>query len=157
MIDNLTLLEIIDSYLEGTPFFLVELKVKTGNRIMVFIDGDQGVTIEDCVALSRYIETKLDRNVEDYSLEVSSAGADAPLKFKRQYPRHVGRTLLIKLKDNLELKGELLAADDQCIRVKTTEKASSPQGKPKKVTVEKVLRYEDIVEARIELSFKSLK
>lgn len=154
MIDNFKLLEIIDTYLEGTPFFLVELKVKTGNRIMVFIDGDHGVTIEDCVALSKYIESKLDRDVEDYSLEVSSAGADAPLKFKRQYPRHIGRTLRIKLKDNEEIKGELMATDEQGITVKTTEKATTPQGKSKKVNVEKVLRFDDIVEARIELSFK---
>ena len=154
MIDNFKLLEIIDAYLEGTPFFLVELKVKTGNRIMVFIDGDQGVTIDDCANLSRYIESKLDRNVEDYSLEVSSAGADAPLKFKRQYPKHVGRTLRLKLRDNIELQGELTAVNESGIIVKTLEKQKTPEGKQKRVTVEKGLSFDDILEARIELSFK---
>jgi len=154
VIDNFKLLEIIDAYLEGTPFFLVELKVKTGNRIMVFIDGDQGVTIDDCANLSRYIESKLDRNVEDYSLEVSSAGADAPLKFKRQYPKHVGRTLRLKLRDNIELQGELTAVNESGIIVKTLEKQKTPEGKQKRVTVEKGLSFDDILEARIELSFK---
>ncbi len=154
MIDNFKLLEIIDAYLEGTPFFLVELKVKTGNRIMVFIDGDQGVTIDDCANLSRYIESKLDRNVEDYSLEVSSAGADAPLKFKRQYPKHVGRNLRLKLRDNIELQGELTAVNESGIIVKTLEKQKTPEGKQKRVTVEKAFSFDDIMEARIELSFK---
>ncbi|MEJ5302954.1 MAG: ribosome assembly cofactor RimP [Bacteroidales bacterium] len=154
MIDNFKLLEIIDTYLEGTPFFLVELKVKTGNRIMVFIDGDQGVSIDDCVNLSRHIESKLDRNIEDYSLEVSSAGADSPLKFKRQYPKHIGRTLHVKHKDNNEFRGELVAVNDKEIVLKILEKQKTPQGKPKRVLVEKAIPYEEILEARIELSFK---
>jgi ribosome maturation factor RimP len=154
VIDNFKLLEIIDTYLEGTPFFLVELKVKTGNRIMVFIDGDQGVSIDDCVNLSRHIESKLDRNIEDYSLEVSSAGADTPLKFKRQYPKHIGRTLQVKHNDNSEFRGELVAVNDKEIVLKILEKQKTPQGKPKRVLVEKAIPYEEILEARIELSFK---
>lgn len=154
MIDNFKLLEIIDTYLEGTLFFLVELKVKTGNRIMVFIDGDQGVSIDDCVNLSRHIESKLDRSIEDYSLEVSSAGADSPLKFKRQYPKHIGRILYVKHKDNSEFRGELVAVNDREIVIKISEKQKTPQGKQKRVLVEKAISYEEILEARIELSFR---
>ncbi len=154
MLDNFKLLEIIDSYLEGTPFFLVELKVKPGNRILVFIDGDQGVTIDDCVNLSRYIESKLDRNLEDYALEVSSAGADAPLKLKRQYPKHVGRTLRLKLRDNVEIKGELVEVKDNGLIIRTTEKQNALKGQKKTLTIEKEFPFDVILEARIELSFK---
>ena len=132
MIEKIKVLELIDSALEGGDKFLVNLKIAPGNRIYVDIDGDAGVTIDDCVALSRAIEGGLNRDEEDFELMVSSAGADQPLKMARQYPRHIGRTLDVELMTGESIVGEMTAADGEgfSIHVKGTKKS-----KPRDLTI----------------------
>ena len=148
MITEAQLSGIIEQGLEGTDKFLVLVKIRPGNKIMVFIDGDQAVTIEDCVKLSRIIESNFDRDQEDFELSVSTSGADQPLKLARQYPKHIGRTLMVKTGEDSR-KGKLEACDDNGIWLLL------PADKKKKVAEEKVfIPFTEITESKIELTFK---
>ncbi|MBQ1408830.1 MAG: ribosome assembly cofactor RimP [Bacteroidales bacterium] len=118
MIDKLHVLNIIDTSLAGTDKFLVDLKISTDNRINVAIDGDNGITIDDCIELSRTIENSLDRDVEDFELNVASAGLDSPLKLKRQYKKNVGRELTVTTFDGETVEGKLIDANDDNITLK---------------------------------------
>jgi len=151
MIKKEQLIGWINEHLEGSDKFLVEVLVKPGERIHVFIDGDSGIAVADCSRLSRYLETKLDREQEDFELTVSSHGADQPLRFPRQYRKNAGRSLKVTLKDGAQLTGLLLGADDH----KITLKPETVKHKP--VLPERDIDYEEIAEAKIVISFKSIK
>ncbi|MBQ0016695.1 MAG: ribosome assembly cofactor RimP [Bacteroidales bacterium] len=119
MIDKLTLLEIVEEALNGTDKYVVNIKVTANNCIYVDIDGDHGINVDDCIELSRTIESKLDRDVEDFELTVSSAGADSPLKLPRQYVKNEGRLLSITLLDGTEYEATLTDAGESEITVRT--------------------------------------
>lgn len=125
MIDKLHVLEIIDRELAGSDKFLVDLKISTDNRINVAIDGDNGIMIDDCIALSRAIENSLDRDVEDFELNVASAGLDSPLKLKRQYKKNIGRELSVTTFDGESMEGRLVDADEDKIVMKFTGKKNA--------------------------------
>ncbi len=146
MIDKLKVLELAHDALEGSDKYVVNLKITSDNRIFVDIDGDNGINIDDCIELSRAIEGQLDREVEDFELNVSSAGADSPLKMPRQYKRHVGRRLEIKLKDGREMEATLQEAEDDhiVVRTKGTKKAA-----PETLT----LPFADIMSAHVVIAF----
>lgn len=139
----------LEAHLKGTDKFLVEVLVKPGNLIYIFIDGDHGVTIDDCAKVSRFLEAGFDREQEDFELNVSSAGADHPITKPRQYTKNIGRQLHIKQKEGKEWKGKLLAADDKGItlEIKGDKKAKSPAAT---VSIE----HENIQEAKVIISFK---
>lgn len=128
--------------------FIVELSVSSNNRIVVEIDGMSGVTIDDCVAVSRQIESNLDREQEDFELQVSSAGIDKPLRDRRQFEKNIGREVKIILQDSAELKGELLEVGESL-------KVKLPASKKKKLPErEEVVAWENIRETKILISFK---
>ena len=91
MIEKSKITDIVNEWLEGKDYFLVDVTVSPDNEIVVEIDHADGVWIEDCVELSRYIESKLDRDEEDFGLEVGSAGIGQPFKVRQQYVNHVGK------------------------------------------------------------------
>lgn len=124
----------IEEHLQGSDRFLVELVIKSGNRIMVFIDSDSSVLIEHCISLSRFIESKLDRNVEDFELNVSSAGLDHPYKLLRQYVKNIGREVSVTLTDGSKVSGTLTQADENGFSI--LEKI-----KQKKISIEKEYRF----------------
>ena len=107
----------VEEKIEGTDRFVVEVKVKAGNRITVLLDSDTSVSIDDCIALTRHIESVFDREKEDYDLTVSSAGIDQPFRLLRQYIKNIGREVEVRLKDNTVFKGKLVSADENCIKV----------------------------------------
>jgi len=115
MIDKVGILDLVCCFLEGTDKFLVDLHVSKDNRINVSIDGDNGINIDDCIELSRYIESHLDRDVEDFELNVASAGLDTPLKLLRQYKKNVGRSLRVELMTGEIKEGVLVEATDDKI------------------------------------------
>ena len=118
MIEKIKILELVNQALEGSDKFLVSLKITPDNRIYVDIDGDNGVTIDDCITLSRAIESQLDRDEEDFALDVSSAGADQPLKLTRQLVKNIGREVEAVTFDGQKTTGELLAADEENITLR---------------------------------------
>ena len=130
--------------------FLIELKVGADHSVRVILDGDQGVTLQDCMNISRAIEHQLDREEEDFSLEVASAGVGAPLQSKRQYIKNIGRKLKVELTNLPPVQGTLIAADDSGFTLTWKQREPKPVGKGK-VTVEKqqTLSYDQIESAKV--------
>jgi ribosome maturation factor RimP len=153
MISKQKIADLIEEYLTGTDKFLVEFSVSTSNQIIVFIDGDNGVTIEDCIALSRKIESNLDREIEDFELNVSSGGLDIGLRVNRQYVNNIGRMVDVKLNDGTKFTGDLKAVDDHAITLELLP------GKKKKKTDEiidpvKIIEFKDIKETKVVINYK---
>ena len=131
MISQKTIIELINGKLEEDGYFLVSAEVKPSNSIVVFIDGENGVPIEYCVAISRLIEHSFDREVEDFSLEVSSAGIGLPFKVLKQYLKNVGKNVEVLAKDKAKICGILTEASESGFQVKE-EKMVKLEGKKKK-------------------------
>jgi ribosome maturation factor RimP len=146
--------ELLQNVLDENPsLFLIDLSITENNHIRVIIDGDEGVKVEDCMAVSRGIEHNLDREEVDFSLEVLSAGVSEPLILARQYKKSLGRTLAVKTKTET-LEGRLTAVNDAGVTLQWKTREPKPIGKGK-VTVEKeaIVPYKDIVEAKVMVTF----
>ncbi len=133
--------------------FLIDFSISSDHKINVVLDGDEGVTVEDCMRISRAIEHNLDREEEDFSLEVASAGATAPLVMPRQYPKNIGRTLTV-IADDESFEGKLTTITDNGIVLEWKVREPKPVGKGK-VTVKKIkeINFSDIKEAKVMLKF----
>ncbi|WP_121666813.1 ribosome assembly cofactor RimP [Mesonia aquimarina] len=146
--------ELIEQALAEKPtLFLIDFEIKQNNQILVIIDDDKGVSVHDCIDVSRKIEHNLDRDEEDFSLEVTSAGVSTPLRLPRQFKKNIGRKLAVKTEtDSYEAKLE--KADENEVLLKWKAREPKPVGKGK-VTVKKeaVLPYNDIVEAKVMITF----
>ena len=132
MIDKAKVKELVDQWLDGKDYFLTDLTVTPDDCITVEIDHADGVWIEDCVQLSRYIEEHLSRDEEDYELEVGSAGLGQPFKVLRQWQNHVDKQVEIITADGRKLKGILREADVEHI-VLTTRQKVQVEGKKRPV------------------------
>ena len=146
MIDKKKVEQIVNEWLTKTDYFLVDLTVSADDRIVVVIDHAEGVWIEDCAELSRYIESQLSREEEDYELEVGSAGLGQPFRVKQQYDIHVGKAIETPTRDGKKWQGILTKVDEETFTVLTTQKIK-PEGakRPKQVEVEKEFRYDEVV------------
>lgn len=155
MVDKETISGWIEEELASTSNYLVDIMVRPGNLIVVEIDNDEAVGIDDCVALSRYIESKLDRDAEDFELEVGSAGITSPFKVLRQYQKNIGKPVEMLLKSGIKLTGTLKDADEQGVVI-TLAKQVKPEGAKRKVTVEEdqSYRYEEIKYTKYLITFK---
>ena len=121
--------------------FIVDISVSKDNDIVLTIESEKGkIELDDCVSLSRYFETKFDREVEDYSLTVSSAGLDQPFKVFKQYEKALGSKVEVSLKGGKKMVAVLEAADQESITLKYSVK-EAVEGKKKKELVEHVDRY----------------
>ena len=139
---------------EHPELFLISLDINSANKITVTLDGDNGVTLKDCIDISRAIEHNLDREEEDFSLEVASAGATSPLKLPRQYKKNIGRTLLVKLADGKEIEAPLADATDEAAILEWTAREPKQVGKGKETVVKKAeVPYADIKEAVVVIKF----
>lgn len=148
------ILTLANAHLGTGPLFVTSIRISADNQINVFIDGDEGVTISDCVALSRAIEGSLDREKEDFALDVSSHGATNPISLPRQFKRHKGRNFEVKLADGGKTEGELVDSNDAEIVLETTVRENKPVGKGKvDVTRQQTIPLSQIREARIKLKF----
>ncbi|GGX13530.1 ribosome assembly cofactor RimP [Aquimarina muelleri] len=138
---------------EKPSLFLIESKIHSGNCIEIIIDGDEGVTVEDCIAISRAIEHNLDREEEDFSLQVMSAGVSEGLTHVRQYAKNVGRKLKVKSKEEV-FEGDLISANETEIILRWKSREPKPVGKGKvTVTKEVSVAYDNIVEAKVIITF----
>lgn len=147
--------KIINEVNKGTDRFLVDLKIEVGNKITIEMDAFSGFSIGDCVKISRFIEEKLDREKEDFELNVSSPGAEKPFKVPQQFKKHIGRTLKVKSSDGIELQGQLLNADEQKIIIESSVKEKVEGKKSKELIVRQFeFQINNIKEAKIILSFK---
>lgn len=135
--------------------FLVDVSVNSANVIHVEVDSFTGLTIDQCVAISRHIEGNLDRETEDFELQVSSPGADQPFKVKEQYRKNQGREVEVTLTSGVVLKGMLVDSGEEEMILETSAKVKV-EGKNKKelVTERKAIPYSEIKKTRVIISFK---
>ena len=147
--------EVLDAALvERKELFLIDLSINDANKISIVLDGDLGINLQDCIDISRAVENNLDREEQDFSLEVASAGISSPLKLVRQYKKNIGRTLKVKTNSLEEIEAQLTMANDEKITIEWQAREPKKIGKGKE-TVEKKLElsYENIKEAIVIISF----
>ncbi|MGE6394452.1 MULTISPECIES: ribosome assembly cofactor RimP [Chryseobacterium] len=134
--------------------FLIDLKFSAGDDITVILDGDQGVTVQDCLDASRAIEFNMDREEHDFSLQVMSAGLSEPLSIPRQFRKNIGREIEVLLTDSSEIEGELAEVDEEKITLVLRYRKPKEVGKGKvDVEEEKEIPYSDIKKALVVLKF----
>ena len=155
MIDRNVVSGIVNEWLEDKDYFLVDVSVSPYDKIVVEIDHAEGVWIDDCVELSRFIESKLDREEEDYELEVGSAGIGQPFKVLQQYLIHIGKEVEVLTRDGKKLEGVLKDANEENMTV-TVQKKVKPEGakRPKLVEEDVTYTYNDIKYTKYLISFK---
>ena len=135
------IIDAISSEIVARGLYLVDVTISKDNDVEVTIESEEGkVELEDCVAISRYFETQFDREVEDYSLTVTSAGLDQPFKVLKQFEKAVGKKVEVQLKGGKKMVAVLEAADQESITLKYSQK-EAVEGKKKKEIVEHVDRF----------------
>ena len=140
MIDKNIVSALAEKHLENTDMYLVDVMVNPGNLIIIEIDRDNGINIDDCIALSRFVESQLDREAEDFELEVGSASISQPFKILRQYKKNIGNSVEVLTKEGKKLQGILKDANESGI-ILTIEKQVKPEGAKRKVTIEEELSF----------------
>jgi ribosome maturation factor RimP len=155
MIEQEKIVQLVEDKLAASDNYLVDVVVKPGNLIIVEIDGDQAVGIDDCVELSRYLESQLNREEEDFELEVGSAGITSPFKTLRQYRKNTGNEVEVLLKSGVKLTGILKSADEKGVTL-SVEKKVKPEGAKRKVTIEEErwYTYDEIKYTKYLIRFK---
>ena len=140
MITNEAIIELVEQHIQGTDIFLVEIAVKPGNVIRIHVDRPDGISIDECVKISRHVNEMLDRDVEDYSLEVSSPGLGTPFKVKQQYEKNAGQTIDVLLSDGTRIAGKVKSVSDSGIVLQV-------KGKDKEI------EFEEIKASKVTISF----
>lgn len=155
MISKDTVKSIVEEWLDGKEYFLVDIEISPDDRIVVEIDHADGVWIEDCVALSRYIEDHLSRDEEDYELEVGSAGLGQPFKVPQQYHCFVGKDVEVLDADGKKYKGVLKSVDGGDFTV-TVEEKQKVEGKkrPQLVSVDRTFQMDTVKYTKYLIKFK---
>ena len=152
MLRNIIEKELENCLKNREDLFLIDMDIALDNSVKIIIDGENGVTVEDCIYVSRSIEHNIDRDKHDFSLEVTSSWAVTPLSSIRQYIKNIGRILVVKTKDDLKYEAKLVNANSNQISLFWKQREKKPIGKGK-ITVEKKkdLSYKDIVEAKVKI------
>lgn len=155
MIEKKIVESLVEEWLTDKDYFLVDVEVTPDDRIVVEIDHAEGVWIDDCVSLSRFIEDHLDRDEEDYELEVGSAGIGQPFKVEQQYINNIGKQVEVLATDGKKYKGELTAVDGRSFTLKTQEK-QTVEGKkrPVLVDVDKAFSMDEVKYCKYVIEFK---
>jgi ribosome maturation factor RimP len=155
MIDKNIVKGLVEEWLEGKEYFLVDVEISNDNKIVVEIDHADGVWIEDCVELSRYIEERLSRDDEDYELEVGSAGLGQPFKVPQQYVNFVGKEVEVLDGDGKKVKGVLKSVDGNDFVVTVREKVKEEGKKrPVLIDVDKSFQMDQVKYTKYLISFK---
>jgi ribosome maturation factor RimP len=154
-IDKRVAMLVEEKIADRPDLFLVEIKMLPSRKLMILVDGDAGIGIADCAAISRFVGFKLEEEEvidEAYNLEVSSPGIDSPLILQRQYTKNIGRNLGIKMLDGAKREGTLKSIDNDNIIIEEKVKAA---GKGKKVeVVESTIPLSEVAETKVLISFK---
>lgn len=154
MIDRDNIAALTEDFLMNSPNYLVDVIIASGNSILVEIDSDSGIHIEDCAALSRYIETQLDREAEDFELTVTSAGLSNPFKTKRQYKKFEGKEIEVLTKKGEKFSAVLQSSNDDGFTVQTTKMIKAEGAKRKtEVTEQITFSYDEIKYTKYKIRF----
>ncbi len=155
MIDERAVRAAVEEWLEGKDYFLVALSVTGEGSVSVVIDHAEGVWIEDCASLSRHIEERIDRDEEDYELEVGSAGLGQPFQVRRQWETHVGKPVETQTKDGRRLEGTLVRVGDESFDMEVTVKVK-PEGakRPRMENQTVTLSFDDVAYTKYLIKIK---
>jgi ribosome maturation factor RimP len=155
MLEKGLVYQAVEKKIEGTGFFIVDVKISTDNQVLVEIDCNEGVDIDSCVEISRYLETVFDREVEDYALEVGSAGITQPFKVLKQYLKNIGNEVEVLTKSGKKLEGILTEATPEKFTL-TVEKKVKQEGAKRKIKVLEPLTfaYEEVKYTKYIIRFK---
>lgn len=155
MIEKKVVKQLVDQWLEGKDYFMTDLTISADDRIVVEIDHKDGVWIEDCVELSRFIESGLNRDEEDFELEVGSAGIGQPFKVLRQYENNVGEPVEVMTTAGKKLTGTLKEADADGFTVTVEEKVKAEgEKRPKLTEVDYHFGYDEVKYTKYLITFK---
>jgi ribosome maturation factor RimP len=153
--DKTKIIDLVDQALKENPaLFLIDLKFLPDNKIYVEVDGDNGIALTECIRINRAVEHNLDREEEDFSLEVTSPDIANPLKVKRQYLKNINRILQVKLTNNSNVEGKLINVNEEDIGLEWKVREPKPIGKGKITVVKKaIIPFVDILEAKVKVIF----
>ena len=147
--------QLVQEFLETRKdLYLVDLKISAGDDITVILDGDVGLSLQDCLDASRAIEFNLDREEHDFSLQVMSPGLSEPLKFPRQYKKNMGREIDVLLMNDEKIQGEITAVDEESVTLTLRYRRPKLVGKGKEdVAEEKQILFSEIRKALVIIKF----
>ena len=147
--------QLVQEFLETRKdLYLVDLKISAGDDITVILDGDGGLSLQDCLDASRAIEFNLDREEHDFSLQVMSPGLSEPLKFPRQYKKNMGREIDVLLMNDEKIQGEITAVDEESVTLTLRYRRPKFVGKGKEdVVEEKQILFSEIRKALVIIKF----
>lgn len=155
MIQENIIKDIVCEKISGTDYYLVDVTVSGNNEILVEIDRDSGVDIDSCVELNRFIESKLNREEEDFSLEVGSSGLTSPFKILRQYQKNIGNEVEVVAKNGMKHCGVLKNANDEQFVIVETKMIRKEGDKRKKAYEEEVaFKYDEVKTTKYKINFK---
>jgi ribosome maturation factor RimP len=155
MITEKKIRELIEEKIKGTDRFVVSVKVSSAKKIEVLLDGLTNIAINDCIEISRFIESSLDREQEDFELMVSSAGIDQPFTVEKQYQKNIGRELSVLKKDGIKLKGILTTYEPETsISIESEKIIKNEKNKKQTIKEQITIPLQEIKESKLILSFK---
>lgn len=155
MIDKNIVKTLVDEWLQDKEYFLVDIQITPDDRIVVEIDHADGVWIEDCVELSRFIEERLSRDEEDYELEVGSAGLGQPFKVAQQYVNFIGKEVEVLDDEGRKIKGTLKRVDGRDFTVTVQEKVKvEGKKRPQLQDVDRTYNMDNVKYTKYLISFK---
>ena len=146
---------LLEDFLENREdLFLIDLKISANDDVTIILDGDEGVTLQDCLDASRAVEFNMDREAHDFSLQVMSAGLSEPLSIPRQFKKNIGRSLDILLQNDTRIEGELTKVEEDSITLLLRYRKPKEVGKGKiDVEEEKIIHFQDIKKALVTIKF----
>jgi len=142
----------IETILKDSGLFLVDVNISKGNRIRILIDKQEGINIEECARVNRLLGSRLNRDIEDFDLEVSSPGVGAPLKVFRQYLKNIGKEVDVIKKDGIKVSGRLIRVDDTGLFLKINEEVKK-SNRGNKVNNSEYLLFSDIKSTKVKINF----
>ena len=151
MISKKIVTELVEERIEGTDIFIVDITIGSANKISISLDADEGLTIEKCMSVSRNVEHNLDREEEDFSLEVASYGLSSPLIMPRQFQKYVGKKVVVMTNEMKKHEAKLLSFDDKGLKIEL-----DLTKKQIKAKVDPIMNisFDEIKETKAAISFK---
>jgi ribosome maturation factor RimP len=155
MITHQQIQDLISGVIAENDLFIISLDISNSNKIRLLIDSMKGIQLDECIKVNRAIEEGLDREIEDFELEVSSPGLDAPFRVKQQYDKSIGQDVEIITKEGVKIQGKLLSAGDNTFRIEA-QKTVKAEGKKRKQTIIETLEfaYDQVSKIRVYFTFK---
>jgi ribosome maturation factor RimP len=154
MIEKETVKNLIDQYIAGSELFIVDIHISTSNNIRILIDSPGGISLGECIDLSKAIEKGIDRDKHDFELEVSSPGLSEPLKVLPQYIKNTGREVEVTTLEGLKHVGKLIRVAEKGIVIEETIRQRSEKKRPEVVSVETELDFNRIRSTKVVVSYK---